>query len=264
MGLVALDPHPSAHAAGGMPLPRPRCGGAARACAVPRRPGPSGWRRLAIPAQALGRLGRAPVFELPLRLPEQFDLVLEVWGDRAALARSRVVGQRLGPLDPADTPEIPPEPETWHLVQLKRGPGGLSLSVDGQPVPTDPDIAQITPRLASNRPPVAPPDSRISASPGTTKSLPPSSPSPIHWLPFRQKSNLGRRFRSQPDCQSGITLTPSSSWLEAASSSLSIVNDRLTRLYSAQQDAVQRSTGWDWICAMVVDQPSAGCRGPSI
>src|SRR5262245_47030837 len=26
------------------------------------------------------------------------------------------------------------------------------------------------------------------------------------------------------------------------------VNDRLTRLYSAQQDAVHRSTGWDWIC----------------
>ena len=104
--------------------------------------------RLSIPPQALGRLGRAPVFELPLRLPEQFDLVLEVWGDRAALARSRVVGQRLGPPEPAGSPEIPPEPETWHLVQLKRGPGGLSLSVDGQPVRTDPNIDQITPRLA--------------------------------------------------------------------------------------------------------------------
>ena len=104
--------------------------------------------RLAIPSQALGRLGRAPVFELPLRLPEQFDLVLEVWGDRTALAGSRVVGQRLGPPHPAGTPEIPLEPETWHLVQLKRGPGGLSLSVDGQPVRTDPNIDQITPRLA--------------------------------------------------------------------------------------------------------------------
>jgi beta-lactamase regulating signal transducer with metallopeptidase domain len=104
--------------------------------------------RLAIPPQALGRLGRAPVFELPLRLPEQFDLVLEVWGDRAALARSRVVGQRLGPHAAAITPEILPEPEAWHLVQLKRGPAGFSLSVDGQPVYTDPTTDRITPRLA--------------------------------------------------------------------------------------------------------------------
>jgi hypothetical protein len=42
------------------------------------------------------------------------------------------------------------------------------------------------------------------------------------------------------------------------------VNDRLTRLYSAQQDAVQCSTRWDWICVMVVDQRSSRCRGPSI
>ena len=36
------------------------------------------------------------------------------------------------------------------------------------------------------------------------------------------------------------------------------VNDRLTRLYSAQQDAVQRSAGWNWICVMFVDQRSLG------
>ena len=45
---------------------------------------------------------------------------------------------------------------------------------------------------------------------------------------------------------------------------LVFVNDRLTCLYSAQQDAVQRSTGWDWICVMVVDQRSSGCRDLSI
>src|SRR4051794_33293553 len=44
----------------------------------------------------------------------------------------------------------------------------------------------------------------------------------------------------------------------------SSVNDRPTCLYSAPQDAVQRSTGWDGICVMVVDQRSLGCRGPSI
>jgi hypothetical protein len=106
--------------------------------------------RLTIPPQSPGRLGRAPVFELPLRLPEQFELVLEVWGDHAALARSRVVGQRLGPGPSAAAipPEIPAEVETWHLVHLERGPDGLSLSVDGQSVLTDPNRDQITPRLA--------------------------------------------------------------------------------------------------------------------
>ena len=72
--------------------------------------------RLAIPAQGLGR---APVFELPLRLPEQFDLVLQVWGDPALLARARVAGHRLAAT--ASSSEPPSEPETWHLVQLKRG-----------------------------------------------------------------------------------------------------------------------------------------------
>jgi beta-lactamase regulating signal transducer with metallopeptidase domain len=104
--------------------------------------------RVAIPSQPGGRLGRAPTFELPLRLPEQFDLVLEIWADREALARSRVVGQRLVPPDPPGTSESPLDPETWHLVQLKRGPAGLTLSVDGRTVRTDPNSDPITPRLA--------------------------------------------------------------------------------------------------------------------
>ena len=99
--------------------------------------------RLMIAPRSPGPQGRVPVFELPLRLPEQFDLVLEVWGDRAALTRSRVIGQRLAPPAAAIS-----EPETWHLVQVKCGPHGLVLTVDGQAVPTDPQSPRITPRLA--------------------------------------------------------------------------------------------------------------------
>jgi hypothetical protein len=104
--------------------------------------------RLTIAPQNPGPLGRAPAFELPLRLPQEFDLVLEVWGDPATLARSRVAGHRLGPADAASTSETPREPETWHVVQLKRTPRGLSVCIDGHPVPTDPRTDRITSRLS--------------------------------------------------------------------------------------------------------------------
>ena len=42
-----------------------------------------------------------------------------------------------------------------------------------------------------------------------------------------------------------------------------LVNDRLTRLYSAQQDAVQRPLWWDRICVMVVNRRPSGYRGLS-
>jgi hypothetical protein len=101
--------------------------------------------RLAVSPQAPGPLGRVPAIELPLHLPEQFELVLEAWGDRATLARCRVAGQPLGPLTHA--PGIPAEPETWHRVQLRRDLRGLSLSVDGQPVHNDPARYAITSQL---------------------------------------------------------------------------------------------------------------------
>jgi hypothetical protein len=104
--------------------------------------------RLAIGPQGPGPHGRAPAVELPLRLPERFELAVEVWGDRAALARCRVVGQPLGPL--ARAPEASSELETWHHVLLRRDHAGLSLSVDGQPVRNDPgrDRDGLTTQLA--------------------------------------------------------------------------------------------------------------------
>ena len=39
-----------------------------------------------------------------------------------------------------------------------------------------------------------------------------------------------------------------------------IVKDRPSRLFSAQQETVQRSPGWDWICTFVVAEMGAsGC-----
>jgi hypothetical protein len=102
--------------------------------------------RLAISPQVPGHLGRAAVIELPLRLPEQFELGVEVWGDRATLAHCRVLGQRLGPA--AHAPGTAAEPETWHHVLLRRDRRGLSLSVDGQAVGIDPARNAITPQLA--------------------------------------------------------------------------------------------------------------------
>ena len=38
------------------------------------------------------------------------------------------------------------------------------------------------------------------------------------------------------------------------------VKDRPSRLFSAQQETVQRSLGWDWICTFVVaEMRASGC-----
>src|SRR5271166_4570294 len=44
-----------------------------------------------------------------------------------------------------------------------------------------------------------------------------------------------------------------------------LVSDRPSRLFSAQQETVQRSPGWDWICTFVVaDMRASGCSILSI
>ena len=41
---------------------------------------------------------------------------------------------------------------------------------------------------------------------------------------------------------------------------LLVVKDRLSRLFSAQQETVQRSPGWDWIFTFVVaEMRASGC-----
>jgi hypothetical protein len=126
-------------------------------------PWPRAFRmaRLAIAPQVPGPGGRAPAVELPLRLPEQFDLTLEVWGGPALLSRCRVAGQCLGPTDdgqsPASTPPAP-ESEAWHRVHLRarRDPEGLALTVDGRPVPAAAGREKLPPRLCVEPPPGRP------------------------------------------------------------------------------------------------------------
>ena len=46
---------------------------------------------------------------------------------------------------------------------------------------------------------------------------------------------------------------------------LSFVKDRPSRLFSAQQETVQRSPGWDWIfTCMVAEMRASGCSILSI
>jgi hypothetical protein len=118
--------------------------------------------RLAMPPRNPGPGGRSPVHELPLILPAQFDLSLEVWGDRATLRQCRVIGQRLAPpetaVGPAVVSETPAEVETWHHVHIQRTAQSphLSVAVDGQPVPHDPTLDRVTSRLTVEPPPGRP------------------------------------------------------------------------------------------------------------
>ncbi len=85
--------------------------------------------RLETVASPPGAEGSAPLRELPMRLPERFELTLELWGDSDRLARMRVVGLLLG------MPPAVPDLERWHTVRIIRDEGGTRLWVDEQVVP---------------------------------------------------------------------------------------------------------------------------------
>ena len=85
---------------------------------------------LTVPPSAPGPHGRSPLFELPIRLPEEFDLSVEVWGDPATLFGTRVVGLLL------ETPGLASvdasAPASWHLVRVRRDRSGVSLWINGR------------------------------------------------------------------------------------------------------------------------------------
>jgi beta-lactamase regulating signal transducer with metallopeptidase domain len=120
--------------------------------------GPQTFRmaRLSVAPRPPDPGGRSPAVELPLRLPAQFDLTLEVWGTPALLSRSRVAGRRLGP-PAAPLPERLGS-EAWHVVRLRvrRHPDVLSLSVDGRPVAATDAREPLSPRLSVEPPPDLP------------------------------------------------------------------------------------------------------------
>jgi hypothetical protein len=90
--------------------------------------------------------GRAPRFDLPVRLPARFRLDLEVWGDTRTLSQTRVAGLPIEPLDPPAESELP----TWHAVAISRDGPHVALSINGRPA-----IASdgLTERLAVEPPP---------------------------------------------------------------------------------------------------------------
>jgi len=83
--------------------------------------------RLDIAESTLRDTGRSPVFELPIRLPERFEITTRVLGDGDSLRQSRIAGVALsGPAHVAPG---------WHSVRIRRGRHGVSLDIDGEPVP---------------------------------------------------------------------------------------------------------------------------------
>lgn len=115
------------------PAPRPPAAGEATAAA---RPHGRSFQvtRLEVPPLSPGPRGRTRPIELPIRLPDQFELTLEVWADPTTLSRTRVVGLPLG-AEAAMDDELEPTPERWHAVRLRRDHNGLDLQVDQQRVP---------------------------------------------------------------------------------------------------------------------------------
>ena len=77
-----------------------------------------------------GPQGRASPCELPVRLPESFELTVEVWGNARTLSRTRVAGLALD-----DPRPVAVEPDRWHAVRLVRDRRGARLSIDDRPVP---------------------------------------------------------------------------------------------------------------------------------
>jgi hypothetical protein len=103
-------------------------------CAGPRIGKPRVFRvaTLAVPARPAHSHGRAPLFELPIRLPTQFDLTLDVWAAPMTLPHSRVVGLRLA--DPPPSPSQPRAATTaqpqWNRVRIRRDGSGVTISVN--------------------------------------------------------------------------------------------------------------------------------------
>lgn len=83
--------------------------------------------RLVVPPAAPSSRFPSTLFELPLRMPDHFDLAVEVWGDSHSLAATRVAGRLLGP---SPIPGGFPDQEQWHSVRIRRDAYGLTLWID--------------------------------------------------------------------------------------------------------------------------------------
>lgn len=93
--------------------------------------------------------GRSMLCELPIRLPDQFQLDLEVWGTPGSLANTRVTGLPLAVArkEPIDAPD------GWHKVHLSRGKDGVRLTVGEVDVPLGHTSPAMTAWLSVESPP---------------------------------------------------------------------------------------------------------------
>jgi hypothetical protein len=104
------------------------------------------------PAPA-GPLGRAPELELPIPLPDRFDLSCEVWGGASTISQTRVVGVRLG-ADPSQALSATATDDlSWHAVRIKRDASGVRLWVDGQATPLELNAPPLSVWLSVEAPP---------------------------------------------------------------------------------------------------------------
>ena len=102
--------------------------------------------RLELPASPGGPDGRAPAFHLPVRLHDDFELTLEVWGDPDILSRMRVAGQPLGTTQALASD--PTAPEAWHLLRMRRDACCLHVWIDDYISTALPQLQSATPWLA--------------------------------------------------------------------------------------------------------------------
>lgn len=81
--------------------------------------------------------GRSPFYTLPLRLPAEFDLSVDIHASPSALSRIRIVGIALGNPGAADVTASrhagsDSTTSDWHQVRICRRSGRVSITVDGR------------------------------------------------------------------------------------------------------------------------------------
>lgn len=116
---------------------------------LPDDPPPSSWHtatarshsfkmaRLLVPPPAPSTPQPTTIFELPMSLPEQFELSVDVWGDARTVAATHVVGRSLEhPKAATDTSTD----ERWHCVRIRRDGYGVSIWIDQVRLPRSRDM----------------------------------------------------------------------------------------------------------------------------
>lgn len=93
--------------------------------------------------------GRSSFYALPLPLPAQFELVVEIHASRSTLSRIRLVGLALDSPPPSGGGadghlESANAMASWHRIEVRRQAGRVSLTVDGETIPVGRDSESFT------------------------------------------------------------------------------------------------------------------------